>query len=267
MDASELLKVCAEQLGSGHDGQLRPKLQDWWRTRREQAAPLAEQLLTRGEPAWTEEILRHRAHRHPWYEQLVNDVSLQAYAAFMLENWAFPAFLPLVERALSAQISEPGRAAVLRNIQDEQIPVPHTELMRRLMGAIKARAGHGLRLESFPTLVDRTLVFYYGYHCDAWHLIGSLYATEAMAHHRMTKMGAGLERLGFSSTDLEYISIHLNCDDHHASDWSDEVVLPSIALNPELRIPIAYGIASCLETSARYLDDLSLRVCKTGAEP
>src|SRR6266545_2813098 len=262
MDESYLLQSCAQRLGSPLDGRERRQLEGWWKGKREEAALLADKLMARGESAWTEEILKHRAHRHPWYEELAHDVSLEAFAAFLLENRAFPAFLPLVERALEAQISEEGRAAVIRNINDEQVPVPHTELMRRMMGAIKARVGDGIHLESFPSLVDRTLVFYYGYYCDSWHLIGSLYATEAMAQYRMSCMGQGLRRLGFQPADLEFIDVHLNCDDDHASDWSDGVVRPSIGLNPDLRAPIAQGIASCLETSARYLDDLSLRARK-----
>lgn len=262
MNESDLLQSCVQRLGSRLDSREEGQLEDWWQGKREEAALLASRLIARDNSEWTEEILKHRAHRHPWYEQLAHEVSLEAFAAFLLENQAFPAFLPLVERALDVQISEEGRAAVLRNITDEQVPVPHTELMRRMIGAIKARVGDGIHLESLPSLIDRTLVFYYGYYCDAWHLIGSLYAMEAMAQYRMSRMGEGLRRLGFQARDLEFISIHLHCDDDHARDWSDGVVRPSIGLNPDLRAPIAQGIASCLETSARYLDDLSLRAQK-----
>jgi hypothetical protein len=262
MNESELLQSCVQRLGSRLDSREECELEEWWHGTREEAALLAGSLTARDHCEWTEEILNHRAHRHPWYEQLAHEVSLEAFAAFLLENRAFPAFLPLVQRALDVQISEEGRAAVLRNINDEQVPVPHTDLMRRMMGAIKARVGDRVRLESFPSLIDRTLVFYYGYYCDPWHLVGSLYAMESMAQYRMSRMDDGLRRLGFQDADLEFISIHLHCDDDHARDWSDGVVGPSIRLDPDLRIPIAQGIAACLETSARYLDDLSLRARK-----
>lgn len=259
MNESDLLQSCVQRLGSRLDAHEEGQLEDWWKGTREEAAPLAGRFIARDSSEWTEVILKHRAHRHPWYEQLADEVSLEEFAAFLLENRAFPAFLPLVERVLDAQISEEGRAAVLRNIKDEQVPVPHSELMRRMIGAVRARVGGDVHLESFPSLIDRTLVFYYGYYRDPWHLIGSLYAMEAMAQHRMSRMGAGLTRLGLQARDLEFISIHLQCDDDHARDWSDGVVRPSIALNPDLRAPIAQGIASCLETSARYLDDLGPR--------
>jgi len=38
------------------------------------------------------------------------------------------------------------------------------------------------------------------------------------------------------------------------------VIAPSIRLDPNLREPIAAGIAACLETSALYLDDCEARV-------
>ena len=86
-----------------------------------------------------------------------------------------------------------------------------------------------------------------------------------MGQYRMIKMGVGLERLGFSPADLEFIRVHISCDEDHAQEWGDSVIVPSVRLNPALRIPIAEGIAACLETSARYLDDLSERAFDNSA--
>jgi hypothetical protein len=38
-----------------------------------------------------------------------------------------------------------------------------------------------------------------------------LFATEVMAHHRMIKMGEGLERLSFDNEDREFIRVHVEC--------------------------------------------------------
>jgi hypothetical protein len=203
---------------------------------------------------WTEAILEHRAHRHPWYDALATEVTLGEFATFMLENRRFPAFLPLAQRALKAQICDEARAALQRNIDDEQVPVPHAELMRRLMGALKTRAGERLQLDVYPSLIDRTLVFYYGYYFDVWSLIGSLYVTEAVAFHRLQHMNVGLQRLGLSAHEREFVSVHMTCDEDHARDWSDGVVGPTLNLDPSIRGSIVEGIAVCLETSARYLD-------------
>jgi Iron-containing redox enzyme len=261
LDHLDLLQVCLRQMGSQLDEADGRTLKAWWREERQRSIACAETLLARPDAEWTHEILEHRAHRHAWYDQLADRVSVQEYAMFMLENRAFPAFLPLVEKTLQAQVCERGRAAVRRNIDDEQVPAPHADLMRRLMFAIKAKAGE-VPLDTYPSLVDRTLVFYYGYYFDSWHLVGSLCATEVLANYRMTRMNAGLRRLGFDPADLEFIRVHLDCDEGHAREWTDDVIVPSVQRHSELRRPIAEGIAACLETSARYLDDLCVRASR-----
>ena len=255
---SDLLQVCQQCMGSQLDEQCRRALDAWWHEERERSSPCIETILARSDTDWTRDIHEHRAYRHAWYDELADRVSVQEYAMFMLENRAFPAFLLLVEKTLHAQICDRGRAAVRRNIDDEQVPAPHADLMRRLMRAIKARAGD-VPLASYPSLVDRTLVFYYGYFCDPWHLVGSLCAMEVLANYRMTKMDTGLRRLGFDPADLAFIRVHLDCDESHAREWTDDVIVPSVRESPQLRKPIAEGIAACLETSARYLDDLCAR--------
>ena len=250
-----LLDFCSNNMESGRlDTVGETALRSWWKLQRERADALVEALVARPATEWTEAILEHRAHRHPWYDALAKEVTLEEFATFMLENRRFPAFLPLAKRALKAQICDEARAALQRNIDDEQVPVPHAELMGRLMGALKARVGDGLRLETYPGLVNRTLVFYYGYYLDVWSLIGSLYVTEAVAFHRLQGMNTGLQRLGLNAQELEFIHIHMTCDEDHARDWSDGVVGPTLSLDPSVRSRIAEGIAVCLETSARYLD-------------
>lgn len=222
----DLLQVCVERLKTQLEKEEEHALRLWWNSETERSGGLAKALLEQPEADWSSTIVQHAAHRHPWYDYLAHQATVQEFAAFILENSPLPAFLPLVERTLQAQICEEGRAAVLRNIEDEQVPVPHAELMRRLILALKTKAGDRLRLERFPSLVDRILVFYYGFYCDPWHLVGSLYATEVMAHHRMTQMGAGLARLGFDPADLEFIRVHVVCDEDHAQDWSEGVSRP-----------------------------------------
>src|SRR5262245_45268013 len=252
---SALLDLCCDKLESGRVGtDGAAALQSWWMPEREAGSSLTDALVSRPTAEWTDAILEHRAHRHPWYDALARDVTVEEFARFMLENRRYPAFLPLARRAFEVQICYEGRAALQRNIDDEQIPVPHAELMSRLMGALKARVGKGLRLDVYRTLVDRTLVFYYGYYLDVWNLIGALYVTEAVAYHRLQRMNTGLRRLGLNSWELQFIDVHMACDENHASDWSEHVIGPTLRLDPSVRRSIAEGIVACLETSARYLD-------------
>lgn len=255
----ELLRSCVACMGSG----LEPRAEDALRRRAEaidgRAAPVASLLLACREAQWENLIFGHRAHHHAWYDELAERVAIAEFAAFLLENWAFPAFLPMLERVRTAQVSAAGRNAIDRNIADEQTPVPHAELMRRLILGVTAKAGADFWLASYPSLVERTLVFYYGYYVDPWYLVGALYATEVLAHHRVTRMGEGLLRLGLDAFDLEFIRIHSVCDEQHARDWQEGVIASSVSTRPGLRTPVAKGIAACLETSAIYLDDLLAR--------
>jgi len=75
----------------------------------------------------------------------------------------------------------------------------------------------------------------------------------------MTQMKRGLDRLGFQADEIEYVRIHLHCDEHHARDWRDGVIIPSLARAPRLGVSIVEGIAAFLVTSGHYLDALELR--------
>ena len=261
-----LLQRCAEGMASGWlaDAEMQ-SLHGWWKPQRERAAGLVE--LFKGLPieAWSDAILAHRSHRHPWYDWLATEVTLREFATFMLENRYFPSFLLLVERVMEAQICDVARDALQRNVDDERLPVPHADLMRRLMLALKTKAGDGLVLDSYASLADRTLILHYGYYCDPWCLVGALFMIETMALHRMQKMNEGLRRLGLSEQELEFVSIHLTCDEDHAREWSECVIHPSVELQPQRRVAIAEGIAVALETMEHYLDDLVTRAASQRA--
>ena len=261
-----LLQRCAESMAGGWlaDAEMQ-SLHGWWKPQRERAAGLVE--LFKGLPieAWSDAILAHRSHRHPWYDWLATEVTLREFATFMLENRYFPSFLLLVERVMEAQICDVARDALQRNVDDERLPVPHADLMRRLMLALKTKAGDGLVLDSYASLADRTLILHYGYYCDPWCLVGALFMIETMALHRMQKMNEGLRRLGLSEQELEFVSIHLTCDEDHAREWSECVIHPSVELQPQRRVAIAEGIAVALETMEHYLDDLVTRAASQRA--
>ena len=255
----ELLECCAASMESGRlDAGDEAALRRWWRPQRERADALVHSFITQPVERWTDLILSHRSHGHRWYEVLATDASLDEFATFMLENRGFPAFLPMVERAMPAQLCDEARAALQRNIDDEQLPVPHADLMRRLMGALKSRAGD-LRFSEHASRIDRTRAFHSGYHLDVWSMIGSLYVTEVMALHRLQAMDQGLTRLGLTRHELEFVHVHLECDEEHGREWSEEVIAPTLRLKPDLVELIAAGIAVSMQTSALYLDHLVQR--------
>src|SRR5262249_51128039 len=196
-------------------------------------------------------ILAHPAHHHAWYGFIKEEITTDELAQFLLENCHYPTFLRLLGAIEAVQICEDGRRAVQENIADEQEPVPHAGLMRRLMEAVRHRARPDLELAVYPTVVDRPLVFYYGYYCDAWHLVGSVFATERMATRRVSCMDEGLRRLGFDEDTRAFTITHSECDDHHARDWLERVIVPHIERGESLRCTIAKGSSGLPDTVGR----------------
>src|SRR5215813_2761645 len=91
-----LLDLCSSNIESGQiDRATAIALRGWWKLERERADPLVARLMSRPVTEWTAAILEHRAHRHPWYDALAKEVTLEEFATFMLENRRFPSFLPL----------------------------------------------------------------------------------------------------------------------------------------------------------------------------
>jgi Iron-containing redox enzyme len=261
MQTADLLKRCAEKLAVEQLGTADLDLLEQWNGRvRRHSSELTERFVAAPLADWEELIVQHDAHRHAWYDFFSHDITIDEAAAFLLENKNYPAFLRLLEKIAEVQICAEAVDAIAANIADEHEPEPHAELMRRLMQAVRARARHDLALAEYPSLVDRTLVFYYGYYCNPWHLVGSVFATECMGTRRVVCMDQGLRRLGLSGHELAFTIIHSQCDDHHASDWLERVIIPTVALQPGLRRSIAEGIATCLVTSSDYLSFLLRRV-------
>jgi hypothetical protein len=260
MDLVSLLERSADNLKSGRVNAMDQTLLRRWNAGLEhETDTFATRLAGTATTDWDNVVTAHEAHRHYWYDFVRDEITIDEMAGFLLENRHYPAFLSLLEKIRVAQFLDEARAAIDENIADEQTPEPHAELMRRLMMAVKQRARPDLFLEQHPALIDRTLVFYYGYFCDPWHLVGSVFATERLGTRRVICMGKALERLGLSAHERMFTTIHADCDDHHAGDWLERVILPSIAFDDRVRPRIAAGIAACLETSHAYLDFLSNR--------
>jgi hypothetical protein len=258
---TDLLKRCAEKLAMEQpDARDLELLEEWNVSVRHRSMALAQRFLSTPPEDWEELITQHDAHRHVWYDLFSDELTIDEIATFMLENRHYPAFLRLLEKIAEVQTCNEAVAAIAENIADEQQPEPHAELMRRLMQAVRARARPDLALAQYTSLIDRTLVFYYGYYCNPWHLVGSVFATERMGTRCVVCMDRGLRRLGLTDHELAFTTIHAQCDDHHASDWLQRVIIPGIGSNPGLRRSIAEGIASCLETSNDYLSFLTTRV-------
>jgi hypothetical protein len=268
MNSARLLERCAEHLKNGIRDAADEGLLRQWNARIEpRVSALASRLLAMPPRQWDAAIQSHAAHHHPWYDFVRDRIGTDDMAAFLLENRYYPAFLTLLQKIRDVQVCEDGARAVEENIADEHLPEPHVDLTRAMMTAVKARARPDLSLALYPSLIDRTLIFYYGYFCDPWHLVGSVFATERLGTHRIVCMGEALRRMGLNERELMFITVHQACDEHHAGDWLERVIVPSIALEPGLAAAVAIGIAACLETSTAYLEFLLQRVIAGDTAP
>ena len=257
--ATELLKTCSQQQGSVLATATAQTLASWHQQTFTRPSAFLSHLLVTNPLQWDEAISSHPAHIHQWYNFISDTIDIDNMASFLLENAYYPTFMVLLEKILDVQFIEAARNAVQENIDDEFQPEPHAQLMRKLMMAVKKRAAEPVILDTYSELNNRTLIFYHGYYLEPWHLVGSLFATEQMGTHRVICMKKGLQRMGLSADELEFTTVHSECDEHHADDWLQRVIVPSINARPTLLPTIAAGIAECLDTSAVYLDYLLKR--------
>jgi hypothetical protein len=155
---------------------------------------------------------------------------------------------------LQAQICGQARAVLQRRVDDAQL-LPQAELIAGVLDAVTARVGEAVLLEVYPSLVNRTLVFYYGYYLNVWALVGALFVTEVVCPHRAQRLHLGLRRLGLDARALaEVRHVHAHGLDDRAREWSDGVIGATLRVDSSARRSIVDGIAVCLETSAQYLD-------------
>ncbi len=71
--------------------------------------------------------------------------------------------------------------------------------------------------------------------------IGALGAIELTAPGRCQKVMEGLKRIGLSSTEYHYYTLHSVLDVSHWEGWKENVLTPLLAENPESILPIAEG--------------------------
>ena len=85
----------------------------------------------------------------------------------------------------------------------------------------------------------------------AYHAIGALGAIEMTAPGRVSRVDAGLARLGLAPGARRYFSLHAVVDLRHSAAWNAEVIRPLVAANPGAARAIAEGALLRLRAGAR----------------
>lgn len=88
----------------------------------------------------------------------------------------------------------------------------------------------------------------------AYHSVGALGAVELTAPSRVSRVAAGLERLGVSQYGRSYFILHASIDIKHSRDWNREVIAPMIQEQPEVQRAIAEGALMRLRAGARCFE-------------
>jgi Iron-containing redox enzyme len=90
--------------------------------------------------------------------------------------------------------------------------------------------------------------------------IGYFAVTEYLAPSRFKHVITACERNGLDSTVAEYHQAHIDIDGSHSNRWFSNVVCPVIDEFPDAAEAITRGAFYRLNTSQRYLDELSRRL-------
>lgn len=96
--------------------------------------------------------------------------------------------------------------------------------------------------------------------------VGALGAIEMTAPARVSKVNAGLKRLGIDARARAYFQLHAGLDIKHSEAWNREAILPLVTADPSLARPIAEGALLRLHAGARcfarYRRELSLAAAR-----
>lgn len=260
MNVIELEDVCIqaveEQKALSPD--QRKKLDLWLESRLEFCSSLASHFFDSNPDTWNAFIKKHQIATHSILNYFEEESSLGEITTFFKETCKVPSFTSMLAGLLNNNFPDQAMKAIQKNYDDEFKPLHHKVLLAHMMGCLEQQAP-GLSIKSDESS-NRHLGFHYGHHNDPYFLIGLLYATELVAGDRLQRIGKGMRRQGIDITQMDYITVHSQLDDHHAEEWLEEVIKPILSINPMVKSQISKGIAVILSTSVQYFDSVQQRL-------
>lgn len=93
--------------------------------------------------------------------------------------------------------------------------------------------------------------------------VGYFGVTEYLAPRRFKHVIKAWERNNLPSHGIQYHKLHVYIDTEHANGWFNNVVAPLVDQDPRIGREIAAGALIRINSSARYLDELSTRLGNT----
>jgi hypothetical protein len=206
----------------------------------------------------------HPAARHPLYEYIARETSLNGFRLFISQESTvdarFDDLLALTQLGFSGE----SKLEIGRNYWDElgngDASRVHTSMFRRILDAIGFPVPDDRELDTTALRCGNLLLALASHRIHADYAIGALGITEALAPRRFARVLQAGERLGIESQPLEYFREHISIDVHHTRQWVENVIERRLSTKPSALRQIGSGVLMRLNTSVAYCDALLTRL-------
>jgi hypothetical protein len=180
----------------------------------------------------------------PLFPWLADEAGIDQMRWFLTQEAAGEAGFDDLVALAQVKLPTPAKLELARNYWDE-------------MGRGHEGGMHGPMLESVvrelalkPTIEDtlwpslalaNTLTAFSATRRYAWQAVGALGVVELTAPTRVSKVAAGLKRLGCPPVARKYFDLHAALDVRHADDWIANCLRPLVSDNPGVARYLAEG--------------------------
>jgi hypothetical protein len=195
--------------------------------------------------AWFRRLLDHGPGQHdPLFDWLARDADADAMRWFLTQEAAGEAGFDDLVALTQVKLPTQAKLELARNYWDEMgrgnEGGMHGPMLERVVSSL--RLTPSIDETVWPSLsLANTLTAMATNRRYAWHAVGALGAVELTAPSRVSKVGAGLKRLGFPPVARKYFELHAVLDVKHADDWIDNALRPSLEEDPDRAPFIAEG--------------------------
>jgi hypothetical protein len=209
--------------------------------------------------AWFRDLLHTGPGQDdPLFDWLAGDADEDGMKWFLTQEAAGEAGFDDLVAFAQVKLPDLAKLELARNYWDEMGRGNEHGMHGRLLEA----AVRELRLQPdiddtvWPSLaLANTLVALCTTRRYAWHAVGALGVVELTAPSRVSRVGAGLKRLGFPPVVRKYFDLHAVLDLKHADDWIANALHPLVEEDPDRAPFIAEGALMRLGCGRRCFDD------------
>jgi hypothetical protein len=193
----------------------------------------------------------------PFFDYLAYDADRSELKYFIKQEFCGEIGFDDLVALTQVRFPEQAKLELARNFWDEQgqgkredIHGPLYVTMAHEMGVHDTRESELL----WETLAVANILT--GLACNrryAWHSLGAMSVLELTSPTRASRVAKGLDRIGASASACRYFELHTVVDVEHWKGWLAEVIVPLLAENPDVAVPLAEGALLRLNSGARLI--------------